>query len=205
MEAKSQLSTPSIRSAMSMSRKAATTPKSPNSSLFHSFSGLSSLPNAISGHDVLQPLRPPQPVHSSRHSHRSSLHEVIAHSPYRPHENRHKLQWGQYKETHADKLYENWETDECTLEDKNMSTYSLGGGISTSKSRSSFKIGTKVRLFHPRPIKVGKFHTVSHILPAAATTQKPRSNSIPSKLLKHSESVQFPPLATTSSPPSGWQ
>lgn len=198
MEAKSQLSPPCIRSAMSMSRRAVTTPKSPNSSLFQSFSSLFPLSQTSSGNHVLQPL---QPVRSARHCHRSSYHEVITHSPYQSHEKERKAQWGQYKETHADKLYENWETDECLLEDKNEFNRSLGSGISTSKSDCSFKVGPKIRLFRPCPIKVGQRHTITHISHATATTPKSRSNSIPNKLWKHSKSALFPPLSAASSSP----
>jgi hypothetical protein len=129
MEANSQQAPPSIRSAMSMSRQTTKVPKSPNSVLFKSFSRPFPLPSAIPGDDLLQPLQSPQTVHSTRHPQKNPLLEAIAHSQYLSHENRRKQQWGQYKEAHADKLYENWETDECTLEDKTTPTHSYEGGL----------------------------------------------------------------------------
>lgn len=202
MEANSQQVPPSIRSAMSMSRQTIKVPKSPNFSPFQTFSRLFPLSSAIPGDDLLQSLQSPQTVHSTRHPQKNPLLEAIAHSQYLPHENRRKQQWGRYKEAHADKLYENWETDECTLEDKTTLAHSYEVGSSPSKSGCSFKQSTrKVNLFRPRPIKVGVSRTIAHISPATATSQKPRSNSIPSKLWKPSKSVEFPPLSGALSTP----
>ena len=207
---------PVIRTAMRMSRRTIKVPKSPEASPYQSVSAPIPPPRTLSGSELLQPFLSPQRVQDTRLLQKHPLLEAISKSPYRTPVIRRKQQWGQFKETHPERFYENWETDECGLEQwgqykeshperlyANWETDECGlddqtrsiGRHDSGITKSAYNLNKRKSLFRPQPIKVGKPTTTSYIPTHTTTSQKVRSNSIPSPLRKSFQPVEFPPIS----------
>jgi len=192
MEAQPHSSVPFIRTAMRMSRRTIKVPKHPDLQPFQRYSSLVNLPGVAIEAESVQPA-PIPPV--SRFFQRSSLPEVLVNSPYLSPVARRKPQWGHFREVHKDKMYENWEQDECALEQGSPSVTAQKDGSVTAKASSDFRqLPRKMSLFRPRPSKLGKSLTTSTSRPTATVSPKVRHYSTSNNHLKTSKSVHFPAL-----------
>lgn len=193
METKNQLAPPVIRTAMRMSRRTIKVPKSTEASPYQSLSAFLPPARTLSGNELLQPLVSPQSGHDARPLQKHPLLEAISKSPYLKPAIKRKQQWGQFRDTNPERLYANWETDECELDDPARSINRRDSGI----TKSAYSLNKRKSLFRPQPIKLGKSTPASHIPQPTITSPKARSYSIPSPLWKSFQPVELPPLPGT--------
>ena len=174
---------PVIRTAMQMSRRTVKTDK-----------GSIRLPVEIpsftesSNSDVpvqtcaVSALKAPLPL--SNESSMSSNPSHVSSSPYLDPIPRRKLHWGQFKQKHAEKLYENWERDECRLESVSVDAPLFTKNPVFLESRSDTHALTlhfpahKPVLFRPRQ---RKFSHLSYLSPP----QRPAKVTVKSQRSRH--------------------
>jgi len=101
--------------------------------------------------------------------------------------------WGQYRETLRSQLYQDWEKDECVLEEEVAVQHTA---LAAAKPAIDLRQPKKrLTLFRPQPIKTAKSSTIPCVRPTMETHPKVLSSA---GLRKHCKPACLPPLQAVS-------